>query len=109
MKLTARKAYGSGIMTNKDHILLIALTRLDSFPFYLYCMLGEWKDKIKFWLSIWQIKFRVQSVNYPPVPVEQPKESKPFATMLVNVSIFCSPFFASTLFIMLFMHFCEYF
>lgn len=47
------------------------------------------EEQIKFWLSIWQIKFRVQSVNYPPVPVEQPKESKPFAPMLVNVSIFC--------------------
>ncbi|CAL0330810.1 unnamed protein product [Lupinus luteus] len=32
-----------------------------------------------------EIRFRVQSVSYPPVPVEQPKESKPFAPMLVTV------------------------
>ncbi|XP_061351449.1 uncharacterized protein LOC133296474 [Gastrolobium bilobum] len=33
------------------------------------------------------IKFRVQSVTYPPIPVEQPKESKPFAPMLVTGSL----------------------
>ncbi|KAJ1442404.1 RNA polymerase Rpb7, N-terminal [Sesbania bispinosa] len=33
------------------------------------------------------IKFRVQSVSYPPIPVEQSKESKPFAPMLVTGSL----------------------
>nr|KYP64824.1 DNA-directed RNA polymerase III subunit RPC8 [Cajanus cajan] len=33
------------------------------------------------------IKFRVQNVSYPPIPVEQPKESKPFAPMLVTGSL----------------------
>ncbi|KAL5081953.1 hypothetical protein RYX36_010374 [Vicia faba] len=31
-----------------------------------------------------EIKFQVQSVSYPPIPVERPKESKPFAPMLVS-------------------------
>jgi len=54
-------------------------------------------------LPIWQIKFRVQNVSYPQIPVEQPKESKPFAPMLVTVSILLiiKPFFAYTLFITL--------
>ncbi|KAK7309511.1 hypothetical protein RJT34_06301 [Clitoria ternatea] len=34
-----------------------------------------------------EIKFQVQSVSYPPIPVEQPKESKPFAPMLVTGSL----------------------
>ncbi|XP_027186452.1 uncharacterized protein [Cicer arietinum] len=34
-----------------------------------------------------EIKFQVQSVSYPPIPVEQPKESKPFAPMLVYGSL----------------------
>ncbi|KAL5065252.1 hypothetical protein RYX36_026989, partial [Vicia faba] len=29
-----------------------------------------------------KVKFQVQSVSYPPIPVEQPKESKPFAPMI---------------------------
>ncbi|GAU35520.1 hypothetical protein TSUD_155510, partial [Trifolium subterraneum] len=33
-----------------------------------------------------EIKFAVQSVSYPPIPVEQPKDSKPFAPMVVNVA-----------------------
>ncbi|KAL6312700.1 hypothetical protein AAG906_008887 [Vitis piasezkii] len=33
-----------------------------------------------------QIRFQVQSVSYSPVPVEQPKESKPFAPMVILVS-----------------------
>ncbi|TKY62284.1 DNA-directed RNA polymerase III subunit RPC8 [Spatholobus suberectus] len=33
------------------------------------------------------IKFRVQNVSYPPIPIEQPKESKPFAPMLVTGSL----------------------
>ncbi|WVZ16732.1 hypothetical protein V8G54_009714, partial [Vigna mungo] len=33
------------------------------------------------------IKFRVQNVSYPQIPVEQPKESKPFAPMLVTGSL----------------------
>ncbi|XP_027346875.1 DNA-directed RNA polymerase III subunit RPC8 [Abrus precatorius] len=33
------------------------------------------------------IKFRVQNVSYPPIPVEQPKESKPFAPMLITGSL----------------------
>ncbi|XP_021898113.1 DNA-directed RNA polymerase III subunit RPC8 [Carica papaya] len=34
-----------------------------------------------------QIKFRVHSVTYPPIPVEQPEQSKPFAPMVVTGSI----------------------
>ncbi|CAJ2635960.1 DNA-directed RNA polymerase III subunit RPC8-like [Trifolium pratense] len=34
-----------------------------------------------------EIKFAVQSVSYPPIPVEQPKDSKPFAPMVVNGSL----------------------
>ncbi|KAG5044116.1 hypothetical protein JHK87_008031 [Glycine soja] len=30
------------------------------------------------------IKFRVTNVSYPQIPVEQPKESKPFAPMLIS-------------------------
>ncbi|KAG4913737.1 hypothetical protein JHK82_054325 [Glycine max] len=33
------------------------------------------------------IKFRVTNVSYPQIPVEQPKESKPFAPMLVSGAI----------------------
>ncbi|QCE04767.1 DNA-directed RNA polymerase III subunit RPC8 [Vigna unguiculata] len=33
------------------------------------------------------IKFQVQNVSYPQIPVEQPKESKPFAPMLVTGSL----------------------
>ncbi|XP_059593769.1 uncharacterized protein LOC100261445 isoform X1 [Vitis vinifera] len=33
-----------------------------------------------------EIRFQVQSVSYPPIPVEQPKESKPFAPMVIMVS-----------------------
>ncbi|XP_017422716.1 uncharacterized protein LOC108332108 isoform X3 [Vigna angularis] len=33
------------------------------------------------------IKFRVQNVSYPQIPIEQPKESKPFAPMLVTGSL----------------------
>lgn len=33
-----------------------------------------------------QIKFRVISVKYPPIPIEQPEGSKPFAPMVVTVS-----------------------
>ena len=46
----------------------------------------------KFWCSslnfgvLLQIRFQVQSVTYPPIPVEQPKESKPFAPMVIMVS-----------------------
>ncbi|KAL5053049.1 hypothetical protein RYX36_033731 [Vicia faba] len=31
-----------------------------------------------------KIKFQVQSVSYPPIPVEKPKESKPFSPMVWN-------------------------
>ncbi|KAI4347640.1 hypothetical protein L6164_008434 [Bauhinia variegata] len=34
-----------------------------------------------------EIKFRVQSVSYPPIPVEPPKDSKPFAPMLITGSL----------------------
>ncbi|XP_034691857.1 DNA-directed RNA polymerase III subunit RPC8-like [Vitis riparia] len=34
-----------------------------------------------------KIRFQVQSVSYSPVPVEQPKESKPFAPMVILVYI----------------------
>ncbi|WJZ90035.1 hypothetical protein VitviT2T_009211 [Vitis vinifera] len=36
--------------------------------------------------STYTIRFQVQSVSYSPVPVEQPKESKPFAPMVILVS-----------------------
>ncbi|KAJ0051829.1 hypothetical protein Pint_03195 [Pistacia integerrima] len=32
-----------------------------------------------------EIKFRVLSVKYPPIPIEQPEGSKPFAPMVVTV------------------------
>ncbi|CBI32328.3 hypothetical protein VitviT2T_009366 [Vitis vinifera] len=34
-----------------------------------------------------EIRFQVQSVSYPPIPVEQPKESKPFAPMMIMGSL----------------------
>lgn len=34
------------------------------------------------------IRFRVQSVNYPSIPLEQPKDAKPFAPMVITVSSF---------------------
>ncbi|CBI17943.3 unnamed protein product, partial [Vitis vinifera] len=34
-----------------------------------------------------KIRFQVQSVSYSPVPVEQPKESKPFAPMVILGSL----------------------
>uniref|UniRef100_A0A5B7AEG5 DNA-directed RNA polymerase subunit n=1 Tax=Davidia involucrata TaxID=16924 RepID=A0A5B7AEG5_DAVIN len=34
-----------------------------------------------------EIRFRVQSVNYPPIPVEQEEEAKPFAPMVVTGSL----------------------
>ncbi|OIV93818.1 hypothetical protein TanjilG_03781 [Lupinus angustifolius] len=34
-----------------------------------------------------EIRFRVQSVSYSPFPLEQPKESKRFAPMLVTASL----------------------
>ncbi|XP_031258817.1 DNA-directed RNA polymerase III subunit RPC8-like, partial [Pistacia vera] len=34
-----------------------------------------------------EIKFRVLSVKYPPIPIEQPEGSKPFAPMVVTGSI----------------------
>lgn len=34
-----------------------------------------------------EIRFQVHSVNYPPIPVEQPKESKPFAPMVITGSL----------------------
>ncbi|KAJ7975701.1 DNA-directed RNA polymerase III subunit RPC8 [Quillaja saponaria] len=34
-----------------------------------------------------EIRFRVISVSYPPIPLEQPKESKPFAPMVITGSI----------------------
>ncbi|BBG97116.1 RNA polymerase Rpb7 N-terminal domain-containing protein, partial [Prunus dulcis] len=33
------------------------------------------------------IKFQVHSVNFPPIPIEQPEDSKPFAPMVVTGSI----------------------
>uniref|UniRef100_A0A7N0R811 DNA-directed RNA polymerase subunit n=1 Tax=Kalanchoe fedtschenkoi TaxID=63787 RepID=A0A7N0R811_KALFE len=49
-----------------------------------------------FWLSDYgefvidgdeEIRFQVQSVNYPPLPLEVPENSKPFAPMVVTGSI----------------------
>lgn len=34
-----------------------------------------------------EIRFQVQSVSYPTIPVEQAKESKPFSPMVVNGSL----------------------
>ncbi|XP_054825349.1 uncharacterized protein LOC129322913 [Prosopis cineraria] len=34
-----------------------------------------------------EVKFQVQNVSYPSIPVEQPKESKPFAPMVVTGSL----------------------
>nr|XP_023876534.1 DNA-directed RNA polymerase III subunit RPC8 isoform X1 [Quercus suber]POE81070.1 dna-directed rna polymerase iii subunit rpc8 [Quercus suber] len=34
-----------------------------------------------------EIKFRVHNVIYPPIPIEQPKEAKPFAPMVITGSI----------------------
>ncbi|GMY26474.1 DNA-directed RNA polymerase III subunit RPC8 isoform X1 [Fagus crenata] len=31
-----------------------------------------------------EINFRVHSVSYPPIPIEQPKEAKPFAPMVIT-------------------------
>ncbi|XP_056160034.1 uncharacterized protein LOC115677520 isoform X2 [Syzygium oleosum] len=33
------------------------------------------------------IRFRVQSVNYPSIPLEQPKDAKPFAPMVITGSL----------------------
>ncbi|CAN6720198.1 unnamed protein product [Malus baccata var. baccata] len=38
----------------------------------------EWTD---------EIRFQVQSVTYPPIPIEQPEDAKPFAPMVVTGSI----------------------
>ncbi|CBI18244.3 unnamed protein product, partial [Vitis vinifera] len=32
-----------------------------------------------------KIRFQVQSVSYSPVPIEQRKESKPFASMVISL------------------------
>lgn len=110
MKITARMAYGFGIMTNKHHILLMILMWLGSFAFHVNCIVClENEEHTKFWLPMWQIKFRVQSVSYPPIPVEQPKESKPFAPMLITVSILFTIFLPLLSSLPWFMHFCEYF
>ncbi|KAK9272080.1 hypothetical protein L1049_002449 [Liquidambar formosana] len=34
-----------------------------------------------------EIRFRVHNVNYPSIPIEQPKESRPFAPMVVTGSL----------------------
>lgn len=34
----------------------------------------------------WQIKFRVESISYPSVPIERSEDAKPFAPMVVTVS-----------------------
>lgn len=110
MKITARMAYGFGIMTNKHHILLMILMWLGFFAFHVNCIVClEHEEHTKFWLPMWQIKFRVQSVSYPPIPVEQPKESKPFAPMLITVSILFTIFLPLLSSLPWFMHFCEYF
>ncbi|PON37999.1 RNA polymerase Rpb [Parasponia andersonii] len=38
----------------------------------------DWQD---------EIRFQVRSVSYPPIPIEQPKESKPFAPMVITGSL----------------------
>lgn len=47
---------------------------------------GEETDEFNIEISD-EIRFRVQSVSYPTIPVEQVKESKPFAPMVVNGSL----------------------
>lgn len=34
-----------------------------------------------------QIKFRVENISYPPVPIERAEDAKPFAPMVVTVSL----------------------
>ncbi|KAK9087155.1 hypothetical protein Syun_029549 [Stephania yunnanensis] len=34
-----------------------------------------------------EIRFRIQSVKYPPIPVEPEKDAKPFAPMAITVSV----------------------
>ncbi|KAF8046576.1 hypothetical protein N665_3606s0003 [Sinapis alba] len=34
-----------------------------------------------------QIKFRVENISYPPVPIERAEDAKPFAPMVVNGTI----------------------
>ncbi|KAB2627005.1 DNA-directed RNA polymerase III subunit RPC8-like [Pyrus ussuriensis x Pyrus communis] len=46
----------------------------------------EWTD---------ESRILVQSANYPPIPVEQPEDAKPFAPMVVTVS-FCSELYHMT-------------
>ncbi|KAL5561793.1 hypothetical protein UlMin_031540 [Ulmus minor] len=38
----------------------------------------DWQD---------EIRFQVHSINYPPIPIEQPKDSKPFAPMVIKGSL----------------------
>lgn len=51
-----------------------------------------------FWFAtqMQTIRFRVQSINYPSIPLEQPLNSKPFAPMVITVS---SLFYTAVLFI----------
>ncbi|KAJ4972398.1 hypothetical protein NE237_005497 [Protea cynaroides] len=34
-----------------------------------------------------EIRFQVQSISYPPIPIEQEKEAKPFAPMVITGSL----------------------
>lgn len=48
---------------------------------------GEESEEFNIELYDDEIRFQVQSVSYPTIPVEQTKESKPFAPMVVNGSL----------------------
>ncbi|CBI17940.3 unnamed protein product, partial [Vitis vinifera] len=63
----------------------------------LFCLLWNSRSQV-IWIrdnqeqkfpidGIDKIRFQVQSVSYSPVPVEQPKESKPFAPMVILGSL----------------------
>ncbi|CAB4285993.1 unnamed protein product [Prunus armeniaca] len=42
-----------------------------------------------------RIKFQAHSVNYPPILIEQPEDSKPFAPTVVTVSSCVKPYYRS--------------
>ncbi|GLT73317.1 hypothetical protein SLA2020_451850 [Shorea laevis] len=63
----------------------------------LLCIYGDCRDKGTWeWEyggepfiidGIDEIMFRVHSVSYSPIPLEQPEEAKPFAPMVITGSI----------------------
>lgn len=49
----------------------------------------------------WQVRFRVVQVKYPPIPIEQEKNAKPFAPMQITVRAFTQSSTASSWFLAL--------